>query len=348
MPLKITVLKFVLLGLLLSLLGGTSVFSAQAISARPAAGKQFPSLGGCPLFPFNNVWNRPITDLPVHNRSAAYIQSIGPNTGLHPDFGAGLWDGGPIGIPYTLANAGTPRYAVDFTYADQSDPVLYPIPANALIEGGPGSDGDRHILIVETSACVLYELYHAYPPNGGLGWQAGSGAVFDLRSNALRPETWTSADAAGLPILAGLARYDEVAAGHIDHALRFTVNFSQQAYVWPARHQASYDTNPNRPPMGLRFRLKAGFDTSSFPPQARVVLEALKKYGMIVADNGSNWYISGVPDERWDNDDLRTLAQVKGSNFEAVDESALNIIPDSALVPWYPGLPGVWLPGVNR
>jgi hypothetical protein len=202
--------------------------------------------------------------------------------------------------------------------------------------------------MVDTQACILYELYHAFPPSGGLGWQAGSGAVFNLRSNLLRPEPWTSADAAGLPILSGLARYDEVAAGHIDHALRFTVSTSQKAYVWPARHYASKDTSSSLPPMGMRFRLKASFDTSGFSPQSKIVLEALKKYGMIVADNGSNWYISGAPDERWNNDDLHQLGLVLGSNFEAVDTSALYVSLGYATVPWYPGLPGTWLPMVRR
>jgi hypothetical protein len=191
------------------------------------------------------------------------------------------------------------------------------------IEGGPQSDGDRHALIVDKSTCTLYELYALRPKAGG-GWTAGSGAIWSLRSNRLRPAGWTSADAAGLPILPGLARYDEVARGRIDHALRFTVERTRRAYVWPARHFASSLTDPSLPPMGLRVRLKASFDTSTFPRQARIVLEALKRYGMIVADNGSKWYVSGAPDPHWSNDDLHTIGRVKGSDFEVVDTSTLH------------------------
>ncbi len=320
------------------------ILNGRPVSPVNAATAQSAALGGCPMFPRNNIWNRPVNGLPVDAHSADYINSIGPGTGLHPDFGSGLWQGAPIGIPYDLVTSAQAKSAVIFTYGDESDAGPYPIPATPQIEGGPNSSGDRHILMVDTSSCILYELYAAYPPANGLGWTAGSGAIYNLRSNALRIETYTSADAAGLPILPGLARYDEVAAGHIDHALRFTVQTSQKAYVWPARHYASKNISTSLPPMGMRFRLKASFNTAGYPPQARVVLEALKTYGMIVADNGSNWYISGVPDSHWDNDDLSWLAKVKGDNFEAVNTSGLVVSSDSGAVPWYPGLPGSGCP----
>lgn len=305
-------------------------------------------LAGCPLFPVDNIWNQPATNLPVHPRSAEFIQSIGASTGLHADFGAGLWDGGPIGIPFNLVTSGQAKSAVTFQYADESDAGPYPLPVDPLIEGGPDSTGDRHILLVDTDACILYELYSVTPPQNGAGWEAGSGAIFDLNSNALRPAGWTSADAAGLPILPGLVRYDEVASGQIRHALRFTVSQTQRAYAWPARHFASSNTSPSLPPMGMRFRLKGSFDTSQYSGQARVILEALKTYGMIIADNGSNWYISGVPDEHWDNDILHSLGSVKGSDFEAVDSSGLMVLPDSGQVIGWPDAVEVWLPFVRR
>jgi hypothetical protein len=288
-----------------------------------------PTLAGCPIFPVSNVWNTRIDLLPIDPRSADYINAIGPGTGLHPDFGSGTWDGGPIGIPYAIVPGGQPPLPVTFDYAGESDPGPYPIPPDPPIEGGPGSGGDRHVLLVDAGNCVLYELYAAYPQPDG-SWHAGSGAVFDLRGNALRPATWTSADAAGLPILPGLVRYDEVAAGAIRHALRFTVVHTRNEFIWPARHQASSSSDPAYPPMGQRFRLKAGFDVSGFPTSVQVILAALKFYGMIVADNGSNWYISGAPDERWNNDELHALSRVHGSDFEAVDESSLIVDPNSA------------------
>jgi hypothetical protein len=296
---------------------------------RQVAATGGPAIAGCPIFPADNVWNARVDLLPVDPHSADYIATIGPDTGLHPDFGSGTWDGGPIGIPYAVVPGGQPPVSVTFDYADESDPGPYPVPADAPIEGGPASSGDRHVLLVDSGNCVLYELYSAYPrPDGS--WHAGSGAIFDLRGDALRPAGWTSADAAGLPILPGLARYDEVAAGAIRHALRFTVAHTRNQFVWPARHQASSSGNPAYPPMGQRFRLKAGFDVSRFPASVQVILVALKFYGMIVADNGSNWYVSGAPDERWNNDELHMLNQVHGSDFEAVDESALMVDPNSA------------------
>ena len=278
--------------------------------------------------PADNVWNARIDGFPVDARSADYIATIGPDVGLHPDFGSGTWDGGPIGIPFAVVPGTQMLVGVAFEYADESDPGPYPIPRDAPIEGGPASTGDRHVLIVDRDRCRLYELFAAYPQGDGT-WQAGSGAVFDLRSNALRPSTWTSADAAGLPILPGLARYDEVASGAIRHALRFTASRTRAAFVWPARHLASSSTDPARPPMGQRFRLKASFDVATFPQRVQVILKALKLYGLILADNGSNWFISGAPDERWDNDELRFLSQVHGHDFEAVDESSLIVDPNS-------------------
>lgn len=287
-----------------------------------------PTIGGCPLFPADNVWNARVDALPPDANSAAYIGSIGPSTGLHPDFGSGLWDGGPIGIPFVIVPGSQPLVPISFDYADESDPGPYPIPPNPPIEGGAASSGDRHMLIVDSGHCKLYEIYAAYPQPDG-SWQAGSGAVWDLASNALRPAGWTSTDAAGLPILPGLVRYDEVAAGAIRHALRFTVVHTRNEFIWPARHQASSSSNPAYPPMGQRFRLKASFDLSAFPRNVQVILVALKFYGMFVADNGSNRYISGAPDERWDNDELHVLNQVRGSDFEAVDESSLMVDPNS-------------------
>ena len=265
----------------------------------------------------------------MHANSAAYVASIGSGKAVHADFGAGLWDGGPIGIPVTTLAGGTNQTPVRFEYASESDPGPYPIPAAAAIEGGPNSDGDRHIILYDRTACRAYELYAAYP-NGDGSWRAGSGAVFDLRGNALRPAGWTSADAAGLSILAGLVRYDEVAAGRIDHAIRVTAPKTRNAYVWPARHAASNDSNPALPPMGLRLRLKSTVDISRLPAQARVVAAAMQQYGVILADNGSAWYISGTPDDGWDNDALHALGALTGSDFEAVDTSSLMISPDSA------------------
>jgi hypothetical protein len=267
----------------------------------------------CTVFPPSNPWNQRVDGLPVAPNSNAIVASIGLTEHVHADFGSGLWNGGAIGIPVTPVGPSTPTSTVSFEYAGESDPGPYPIPADVEIEAG----SDRHAILLDATACKLYELFAL--ERAGNGWRAGSGAIWNLRSNALRPLGWTSADAAGLPILPGLARYDEVASGRIAHALRFTVSRSRRAYVWPARHYASDLTDPSLPPMGLRLRLKASYDISGFPTQARVVLQALKEYGMMVADNGSDWFLSGEPDERWDNDDLHTLHQVPGSAFEVVD-----------------------------
>jgi hypothetical protein len=293
-----------------------------------------PQVAGCAIFAADNVWNAPVDTLPLDASSAAYVAAIGADAYVHADFGAGEWppgSGAPIGVPYVTAPGTQPRVAVTFDYADESDPGPYPIPLDAPIEGGPDSDGDRHVLVLERDGCILYELYYAFPQADG-SWTAGSGAVFDLGSYALRPAGWTSADAAGLPILPGLVRYDQVAAGEIRHALRFTAPQTRKAYVWPARHYASSLTGPQYPPMGQRFRLRADFDVSTFSPEVQVILQALKKYGLILADNGSAWYISGAPDERWDNDALHELHRLHGSDFEAVDVSSLVLDPDSAQV----------------
>ena len=274
------------------------------------------SLNGKQVFPSTDPWNTAIDTAPVDPNSANLIASIGLGTGLHPDFGAN-WNGGPFGIPYMVVPGTQPLVPMTFTYADESDPGPYPFPANAPIEGGSSSTGDRHVIIIDRDHWKLYETYSSYPQNNG-SWACGSGALFDLTNDTIRPAGWTSADAAGLPIFPGLARYDEVSAGAINHALRFTVVHTRHAYVAPARHYASSSTNVNYPPMGMRVRLKASFDISTFPPEAQVVLRALKKYGMIVADNGSNWYISGAPDARWDDNQLNTLKTVLGSNFEVV------------------------------
>jgi hypothetical protein len=288
-----------------------------------------PVVAGCGVFPADNIWNTPVDTLPVDANSAAYVTTIGANAPVHADFGSGLWEGGPIGIPYVDVQGTQPLVPVTFDSDDESDPGPYPIPPDAPIEGGADSDGDRHVLVVDRDHCMLYELYYAFPVDGGNAWTAGSGAIFDLSSHALRPETWTSADAAGLPILPGLVRYEEVAAGEIRHALRFTAPQTRRDYVWPARHYASNHTGTQYPPMGQRFRLKADVDISGFSPSVQVILQALKTYGMMLADNGSSWYISGAPDERWDNDVLHELHQLNGAAFEAVDVSSLMIDVDS-------------------
>ena len=251
------------------------------------------------------------------------MRSIGRDANVHADFGSGLYEGAKIGIPFVTVASSQRRVPVSFEYADESDRGPYPIPRDVPIEGGRGSDGDRHVIVVDRGRCRLYELFAAYPRDGGRRWRAGSGAIWDLRSNRLRPAGWTSADAAGLPILPGLARYDEVRSGRIDHALRFTAPRTRRKYIYPARHFASDSNHRDLPAMGQRFRLKANYPIRRFPRQARIVLAALKRYGMILADNGSAWYVSGAPHRRWDNDALHTLHDVPGRAFEAVDTSRL-------------------------
>jgi hypothetical protein len=282
-----------------------------------AAALRLPSTPGCPVFPASNPWNRRVDRLPVAKNSAALVASIGLGKSMHADFGSGTWDGGPIGIPYDVVTRSTPRTRVSFEYSDESDHVGYPIPKRVHVEYG----SDHHALLVDRSACRLYELGGLERAGGR--WHAWAGATWSMRSNRLRPAGWTSADAAGLPIFPGLARYDEVRRGVIDHALRFTAPRTRRAYLWPARHYASDSNDPSLPPMGLRVRLKASFDVRPFPRQARIVLIALKRYGMILADNGSSWYASGAPNPGWSNDQLHTLGRVKGSDFEVVDASSL-------------------------
>ncbi len=283
-----------------------------------------PSVNGVPVFPSDHIWNARVDSLPVDPRSADYIGKIGSTAYVHADFGSGLYEGNLIGIPYNIVNGSQEKRSVFFDYEDESDAGPYPIPDNPLIEGG----SDHHMLIIDRDAKILYELYAAEKQADG-SWSAGSGAIFNLSGYTLRPSGWTSADAAGLAVLPGLARYDEVNSGEINHALRFTAPSTRRAFIWPARHYASSITDPAYPPMGQRFRLKSSFNTSGYPYQARIVLEALKKYGMILSDNGAPWYITGAPDNRWNNDALHTLHQLKGSDFEAVDSTSLMINQDS-------------------
>jgi len=286
-------------------------------AAIAAAASQYPygtGTGHCRVFPAGNPWHENISKLPVSPRSDAYVASIGANVDLHPDFGSNL----TYGIPYAVVPGSQRKVAIHFTaYGDQSDKGPYPIPPNAPVEGGRNAGGDRHVLVVQAGACKLYELYDAHPNADG-SWDAGSGAVFDLRSNRLRRDGWTSADAAGLPIFAGLIRYDEIRRGVIDHAIRFTAPQTQAGFIHPATHFASTSANADLPPMGLRLRLKASFDISRYPRAARIILRAMKTYGVILADNGSPWYFQGATDPRWNDDALDTLKAVPGSAFEAV------------------------------
>jgi hypothetical protein len=297
-------------------------------SSPPVSG---PSVSGIPVFPSDHIWNTRVDSLPVDPRSAEYVRTIGNNAYLHADFGSGKYEGNLIGIPYNIVDESQERTNVTFHYADESDAGPYPVPDNPFIEGG----SDHHMLIIDRDARILYELYAAEQQADG-SWAAGSGAVFDLSGYTMRPSGWTSADAAGLAILPGLVRYDEVRDGKINHALRFTAPSTKREYIWPARHYASSVTDPAYPPMGQRFRLKASFNTAGYPEQVRTVLEALKKYGMILADNGAPWHITGEPDERWDNDALHTLHQLKGSDFEAVDSSSLMISENSGKARLHP------------
>jgi hypothetical protein len=286
---------------------------ASSPATRPADLGVCASLNGQRMFPQDNPWNRDISGDAVDPNSARIVASIGPDKPLHPDFGT------QYGIPYVVVSARQPKVDVQFMYKDESDPGPYPIPPDAPIEGGPSAKGDRHVLVLDRDNWRLYEIYSSYPLEGGKKWKADSGAIFDLKSNKLRPAGWTSSDAAGLPILPGLVRYDEVGVQkEITHAIRFTVRKSRRAYVPPATHFASHDKSENLPPMGARFRLKASYDISTFDPQAQVILKALKKYGMILADNGSDWFITGAPDTRWNDDILNTLKKVKGRDFEVV------------------------------
>ena len=283
-------------------------------SVSPINNPNPPQFGSCRIYPADNAWNRDISNDPVDSNSDNYIASIGLSGHLHPDFGGN----GEYGIPYSIVSAGQPLVPINVTdYPEESDAGPYPIPSDAKIENG----GDAHVITLDQSACMLYELYAA--SKTATGWDAAGAAKFDLTSNALRPEGWTSADAAGLPIFPGLIKYDEVAAGAITHAVRFTVSKSQKAYIHPATHYASSSTDPNLPPMGLRLRLKADYDISGFTGESKVILEGLKKFGMMVADNGSNWYLTGAADPRWNDDDLNQLKSVPGSAFEVVQSGEL-------------------------
>jgi hypothetical protein len=299
-----------------------AVVAGVALLAGSAArGLRLPGAPHCPVFPPNSAWNQRVDGLPVATDSAQLIASIGLGAHVHADFGSGKWDGGPIGIPFDVVSRRTHRSHVSFLYADESDHVRYPIPPHVHIEGGRHASGDRHAILVDKSSCRLYELFDLR--HTSRGWTAGSGATWNLRSNHLRRAGWTSADAAGLPIFPGLARWDEVARGVIDHALRFTAPRTRRAYVYPARHFASSSNDQSLPPMGLRVRLKASVDISRFPRQARIVLRALQRYGMILADNGSPWYVSGAPNSHWNNDALHTVDNLTGADFEVVDTSSL-------------------------
>jgi hypothetical protein len=280
--------------------------------------------GDVAIFPADNPWNRDVSRLPVHERSRQYLESVGLTKPLHPDFGT-VWNGAPSGIPYVVVGPKQSKQTVDFEYPDESDAGPYPLPDNPPLEGGPNAplDSDRHILMVDPTAKKLYELFHCVRQPDGR-WKAGSGAIFDLTTNKLRPSGWTSADAAGLPIFPGLARYDEIVEqGELRHALRFTVRKTQRAYIPPATHFASRSTDPNLPPMGLRVRLRADYDISRFPASAQVILRGLKTYGMILADNGGDWFVSGAPDPRWNDEELGTLKRVKVSDFEVVETGPL-------------------------
>ena len=286
-----------------------------------------PSIAGCPVFPADDIWNTDVSTLPVDSHSAAWISnSGGPGRLIHPDFG----DSGtsmPYGIPFIVTNSSHPKTSVTFQYASESDPGPYPFGPDTPIEGGAGSGGDQHAIMLDSSTCTLYELYDAnYSASGST---AGSGAIWNLKSDALRPSGWTSADAAGLPILPGLLRQDEVNAGFVGHAIRMTVQTTDRLFIWPARHEAGSLNDPAYPPMGARFRLKASVDISHFSHDTQVVLTAMKHYGLIVADNGSNWYFQGAAQPGWDNIMLDELKSIPAGDFEAVDSSSLMIDPNS-------------------
>lgn len=289
------------------------------------------NLNGARPFPANNAWNVDVSRYRIHPNSQNIISHIGLNTGLHPDFGT-FWEGSPIGIPYVVVPGTQTQVPVEFVwYPDESDPGPYPIPSNAPIEGGSSSDGDRHVLVLDRDNWLLYETYYSFPVNNGASWTAGSGARWNMRSNKLRPLGWTSADAAGLAIFPGLVRRDEVLAGEIRHAFRFTASVTRDAFVYPATHSAGSTSNPNAPPMGLRVRLKSSFNLNdpAFSPNVRVILRAMQKYGMILADNGSNWYVTGTHDPLWDDEELSALSRVKGSDFEVVDTPPHLLMPSS-------------------
>ena len=308
-----------------------------ALMSLIGAARAAPTFGGCPVFPANNYWNTPVDSLPVHASSDTWVNSIGATTRLHPDWGNVLADN--YGIPFVTVTGSQPAVTIAFDpngYPDESDPGPFPIPPNAPIEGGSASDGDRHVIVVDTTNCMLYELFYAFPVGGGTSWRVYSSAKFDLTSNALRPDMWTSADAAGFAVFPGLVRWDEVAAGEITHAIRFTAsriwgrNASGPYYLWPARHWSGSSTDSTRAPMGARFRLKSSFDISGFDARTQVILRAFKKYGLVLADGGSNWYFQGVSDMQWPDLVFDQLKSIAGSNFEAVDTSVMQVDPNTA------------------
>jgi hypothetical protein len=310
-----------------SALRETTVVAAKPSASRPP-GTTVPGAPRCPMFPANNVWNTPVTGLPVDAHSASWLASMSSSTTfLHPDFGPSGDPAAPYGIPYVVVSPHHPLVHLHFQYASESDPGPYPFGASTPIEGGAAASGDRHAIMVNPATCTLYELYDAhYSPAGST---AGSGAIWNLRSNRLRPAGWTSADAAGLPILPGLLSYSEVLSGRITHAIRMTADVTDSAYLWPARHEAGARADPSLPPMGARFRLKADFVITHYSKQAQVVLRAMQQYGLILADNGSNWYFQGASDPRWPNALIAQLKTVPASAFQAVDESSLEINPNS-------------------
>ena len=301
------------------------------LPAVPAWAGPVPGAPGCTTFPADNVWHADVSALPVHARSSAWLASASASTRrLHPDFGSSDDPAVPYGIPYHVVSSSHPKVDVAFDYADESDRGPYPLGDDTPIEGGAGSGGDMHTVVVDKDTCTLYETW--YTQRTPSGWTAGSGAIWSLRSNAQRPDGWTSADAAGLPILPGLLRPDEVRAGNVDHAIRFTVARTDRSYVWPARHHAGAVNDPNVPPMGARFRLKASYPISSFRPDTQVVLRAMKKHGLLLADNGSNWYFQGAASNEWPSELVGEMKQVPASAFEAVESSSLMVSPDSMAV----------------
>jgi hypothetical protein len=301
-----------------------------AVAAAPPAQAAPRSLPGtsCPVFPADSVWHTDIRSLPVHARSGQWLSRMSPARKLHPDFGPSYGaQPVPYGIPVTVVAGSHAKVAVRFDYASESDRGPYPLGSDTKIEGGPSADGDRHAVVVDKDTCRLYETFATR--RSGSSWSAGSGAIWSLKTNALRPRTWTSADAAGLPILPGLLRYDEVAAGSVDHAIRFTTDRTDRRFIWPARHQAGSVNDPSYPPMGARFRLKAGYSLAGLRPDTQTVLRAMKTYGLILADNGSPWYFQGTADTRWQSPLLDQLKRIPASAFEAVDESRLMVSADS-------------------
>jgi hypothetical protein len=319
MPLRLVITAF-LFALGFAIASDAGAARGDAGGVRGAALAPAPTVAGCRVLPADNAFNQRVDQLPVAADSTSVLARIGLSAHVHPDFGT-VYNGAPNGIPFTVVSDPVRRVPVHFTYASESDGHRYPLPPGVAIEGGPHASGDRHVLVLDRTTCTDYELFAAQPHKDH--WTAGSGAIFHLNSDHLRPAGWTSADAAGLPILPGLARYSEVAAGAIDHALRFTASCTGPRYVYPARHIAPSCSGPNAPPMGLRVRLKAGVNISSFPRQARVVAQALKRYGLILADNGSPWYISGAPDPRWNDSALHELGRLRGSDFQVVNTSSL-------------------------